>query len=429
MTQSPAGSETVTRREETALWHPQANMAKVKRHSICWVRGEGAYLWDSEGNKLLDLPASLWYANIGHGRAEIAEAVAEQLRNLEAYNVYGAFTNEPAEELAFRVRDLVPIPDAKIFFGSGGSDAVDTAAKLILRYWNLTGRPEKRIVLSRENGYHGLHLFGTSVTGLEANREGYGDLLENTARVETNEADSLREAIDRYGADSIAAFFCEPVIGSGGVIPPAEGYIAEAWQICEENDILFVADEVITGFGRTGKWFASERFGIEPDLMTMAKGITSGYQPLGALAVGKRVWEPFWADGADVIFRHGLTYSGHPAACVAGLKNLEVIEEEGLLQRVRDLEPVLWQTIQSVGDHELVEAVRGGVGLLAAVDLQDAETASRVVDWCYERGMLTRLIARGRTLQISPPFVVEAAEIEAFGDVLVDVLDRIGQDR
>jgi adenosylmethionine-8-amino-7-oxononanoate aminotransferase len=410
-------------RRETALWHPQAKMSEVKRSMTAWVKGEGAYLWDGDGNRLLDLPASLWYANIGHGRGEIADAVAAQMRELEAYNTYGPFASPPAEELADRLRDLVPIPDAKIFFGSGGSDAVETAAKLVLRFWNAMGQPQKRIVVSREKGYHGLHLFGTSVAGIEVNRAGYGPLLGDTALVATNEIDSLRAAIERHGADRIAAFICEPVVGGGGVIPPPPLYLQEAQELCRENDILFVVDEVVTGFGRTGEWFAAGRFELEPDLITMAKGITSGYLPLGATAIGRRVWEPFWEDGSELVFRHGLTYSGHHSACRAALANLDVIEREGLVQQVVELEPVLWETVRSVASHEHVTEVRGGVGLLAGIDIATAELARAVVGLCYERGMLTRLIGDGKTLHISPPFVITAAEIESFGEVLMESLD------
>jgi len=400
-------------------------MSKVKKSLTSWVAGDGAYIWDGEGNRLLDLPASLWYANVGHGRAEIADAVADQIRTLEAYNTYGAFASPPAEELALRLQGLLPMPDAKVFFGSGGSDAVETAGKLALRYWGAVGYPEKRVILSRENCYHGLHLFGTSVAGIEANRSGYGPLFTEVDLVATNEIDSLRAAIRRHGADRVAAFFCEPVVGGGGVIPPAPSYLIEAQEICRENDVLFVVDEVITGFGRTGEWFAAGRYGLEPDLMTMAKGITSGYLPLGATAIGRKVWEPFWEDDSQLLFRHGLTYSGHHTACRAALVNLDILERESLVERVRELEPVLWDTVRSVADHELVDDVRGGVGLLAGIDVASNEIAEAIVRHCYEEGMLTRLIGSGRTLHISPPFVIEAGEIEAFGEVLSRALDAV----
>ena len=266
----------------TAQWHPQANMSQVSGNELVFARGEGAYLFDEAGGRYFDAPASLWYCNIGHGRPEIAEAAAAQLRTLESYSNFENLSTRPTLDLADRVTAMSPIREAKIFFTSGGSDGIDTAAKLARRYWSALGRPGKTGIVAGHLAYHGLHGYGTSITGLDANREGLGTLVPDTYRVATNDASAL-EALLADKADTIAAFICEPVMGTGGVIPPAPGYLEQAQQLCASHDVLFVADEVITGFGRTGKMFATELFALDPDLIVVAKGITSGYLPLGGV--------------------------------------------------------------------------------------------------------------------------------------------------
>jgi putrescine aminotransferase len=411
----------MTGSSDTYLWHSQAHMPSVRGRELVLVRGEGAYVWDADGRKLLDVPGSLWYANIGHGRAEIAEAVAAQMRILEAYSTFGRYATPPALELAERVALLAPVANARVFFTSGGGEAIDTAAKLAQRYWSAQGKPEKRTIVSRESAYHGLFGWGTSITGLELLREGLGGPMPDTARVPANDAAALADLLER-DRDRIAAFFCEPVIGTGGVIPPADGYLETAQELCRAHDVLLVVDEVITGFGRTGWMFASERFGLEPDILIVAKGITSGYLPLGAALVAERVWGPFWEEGSALVFRHGITYSGHAAACAAALANLDIVEGEGLVERVRRLEPALDRAVQSLAGHPLVADVRSGVGLLAGLQLRDAATAERVAERCYERGLLSRILI-GTTLQLSPPFVIEESELETMRDALRDALD------
>jgi putrescine aminotransferase len=424
----PSGDYLRTRAAETSLWHSQANMAEVKNAETVFVSGDGAYLTDQHGARVLDTPASLWYANIGHGRREIADAVRDQLATLETYNTFQSCANVPALELADRIVAMAPIPNAKVYLSSGGSDAVDTAGKLAWRYWNVVGRPSKRTFITRSGGYHGLHVFGTSIVGLPAQGAGYG-ITSNAVHADPRDAGSLQRVIDEQGADTIAAFFCEPVMGAGGVIPASREYLSEVQETCRRNDILFIVDEVICGFGRTGHMFASDRFGLTPDMMTTAKGLTSGYLPLGATIIGERVWTPFWEDGSSERFAHGLTYSGHAASCRAALVNLDILEREKLVERVLALEPVLWNTLSPLGDHELVEDVRGNVGLLCGVDILTAELANEVVRRGYERGMFLRLTGDGRTLQISPPFVITEQEIARLGEVLVDVLDELAAER
>lgn len=406
----------------TALWHCQAHMPTVKQNERVIVRGEGAYVWTETGQRLLDLPASLWYCNVGHGRQEIANAVAEQMCTLETYSSFQQYATEPALKLAERVVGLSPLTNAKVFFTSGGSDTVDLAAKLVRRYWSAIGRPDKRMIVTREDCYHGLHGFGTSISGIQANRDGYGTLIADTARVATNDAVALERLIQEKGASTIAAFFCEPIIGTGGVVLPSDAYLTEAQRICRAYDILFVVDEVITGFGRTGEMFASSRYGLMPDIILTAKGITSGYLPLGAAIISELICEPFWADGSELIFRHGLTYSGHSTACAAALANIDILEREELVGRVRELESVLHSALQSLNDHELVREVRSGVGLLGAVQLHEREIAARVAERCVDGGTLARLLNDG-SLQISPPFVITADEITDATSAIRSALD------
>jgi putrescine---pyruvate transaminase len=393
-------------------------MSLVDGGELVLVRGDGAFVWDDQGRRYLDVPASLWYCNVGHGREEIVDAVAAQMRELEAYSTFGPFATRPTLELADRVSALAPVANAKVFFTSGGSDAIETAAKLARRYWHVVGRPDKRLFVSRQDAYHGLHALGTSIAGIEANREGYGTLVGETLRVARDDASALEALVEEVGSERIAAFFCEPVIGGGGVHAPAEGYLQEVQRICRAHDIVFVVDEVITGFGRTGALFASQRFGLEPDILVVAKGITSGYLPLGAAIVGERLWEPFWTPSPAPIFRHGLTYSGHASACAAALANLDILERERLVERVASLEDVLAAELKALEALPSVAEVRAGVGLLAAIRFETQATASAVIASCMEAGFIMRPIGDGATLQISPPFVVTEQDIERLRDAV-----------
>ena len=410
----------------TAFWHPFANMARVTGKELVIVRGDGCELVDKDGRKYLDATAALWYCNVGHGRAEIASAVERQLRELAAYSTFGEYANEPALTLAERIADLAPLRDGKVFFTSGGSDAVDTAAKLARRYWHAVGRPEKLTVIGRRYAYHGMHAWGTSLGGIPANVEGLGPLVADVVHVDATSADDLAAAIDRLGADRVAAFIGEPVVGAGGVLPAPEGYWTAVAELCREHDVLVIADEVITGFGRLGRWFGCERYGFVPDLLVFAKGITSGYVPLGGVVVGPRVQKPFWS-GEGTWFRHGYTYSGHAAACAAGHANLDILEDERLVERVVELEPLLAEQVHSLRDNPLVEETRA-IGLTAAVELAgealegEPQLVDRVVALAREHGVLTRSL-RGCALHVSPPFVITPQQIEAIVDGFRRALD------
>jgi len=351
------------------------------------------------------------------------------MHKIAGYQTYEIFSNAPAEALAERVAALVPIDGAKIFFTpGGGSDAIDTAAKLSRAYWRAAGQPDKQVIIGRSHAYHGVNAYGTALGGIPVNAEAFGQLVPAVEHVPWDDAAALAKQIDQVGAGRVGAFICEPVVGAGGVYFPPEGYLADVQQICRDADVLFIADEVITGFGRTGAWFGSQRYGIEPDMMTVAKGLTSGYLPLGAVVVSPRVAEPFWREGSAEIFRHGYTYSGHPAACAVALVNLDIVEQEQLVSRVRELEPAVAAAFGPLATHELVSEVRTGAGLLAAIELSaaareaDPGLGARVVTAARERGVITRLL-RGLALQISPPFVISAAELHQIAEVLTDALD------
>jgi adenosylmethionine-8-amino-7-oxononanoate aminotransferase len=288
------------------------------------------------------------------------------------------------------------------------------------------------VLIRREKAYHGMHTAGTSLAGIPANATGHGDLIEDVAEVPWNDAEALRTAIEADGRERVAAFFCEPVIGAGGVFPPPPGYLEAAREVCRETGVLFIADEVITGFGRTGDWFASSRFGLEPDIVTCAKGITSGYLPMGGVIAAPWVAEPFWAEGAG-LWRHGYTYSGHASVAAAALANLDIMERENLCERALKLESPLLEGLRPLADHELVEEVRGGVGVLAAVNLRrdlvadDPTLPARVGTACREAGVLVRPLVAG-AIAVSPPLVIGDEEIasisEGFRAGLDEVADR-----
>jgi adenosylmethionine-8-amino-7-oxononanoate aminotransferase len=412
---------------ETSFWHPFANMGKLRDGALTIVRGEGSTVYDDTGKAYLDAIASLWYCNIGHGRAEVADAAAKQMRELAAYQTFELYTSPAAEELASRVAAIAPLPNAKVFFTAGGSDAVDTAGKLARAYWTATGHPEKRVIVSRQFAYHGVNAYGTSLGGIPANAASFGQLVPDVAQVAWDDAEALASTLESVGPDRVAAFISEPVVGAGGVLPPPSGYLERVQEICRANDVLFIVDEVITGFGRLGEWFATSRYGLSPDLITCAKGLTSGYAPLGAVIAGERVQEPFWARDTTELFRHGYTYSGHTAACAVGVANLDIIEREGLVARVAELEPVLAAALRPLAEHELVGEVRGA-GLLGAVEFradllqEDAGLPARVAADARARGVLTRVV-RGVALQVSPPFVITEDEIATIGRVFGKSLD------
>ncbi len=412
------------------FWHSFADMAAITRDGpLVLERGQGVHVWDSTGRRYLDAAAGLWNCNIGHGRTEIADAVATQIGRLASFSTFGDYSNPPAEELADRLAALAPTPSATVFLTSGGSDSVDTAVKLVRRYWTAVGQPERRTVVSRESAYHGMHVGGTGLAGIEPNRAGYGELVPDTTRVPWDSAEALAKTIESLGEQHVAAFVCEPVIGAGGILPPPPDYLSEVARICRETGVLLVLDEVITGFGRLGEWFAAHRYGVEPDLVLCAKGITSGYLPMGAVLVGARVSEPFY-DGTVGLWRHGYTSSGHVAGAAAALANLDVLEREQLVGRVRAAETVLAEAFGPLAAHPLVGEVRTGTGLLTAVQLAPSALAAdpglpaAVVARLRAEGVLTRAIGQG-ALQVSPAFVITDEQIRDLATAFATALDAV----
>ena len=412
----------------TRFWHPVADMSAVEASGeLLLDRGDGVHVWDEAGKRYLDATAALWYCSVGYGRVEIADAAAAQMRRLPAYSHYGDVSSRPTTELAERISRIAPMDDAVVFFASGGGESIETAVKLVRRYWSLLGQESKSVVISRERAYHGLAGYGTSIVGTDAFTVGVGPLAGGTLRVPWDDAAALAEAIDRAGPENVAAFFCEPIVGAGGVLLPPPGYLEETRRICRERDVLFVADEVICGFGRVGDWFASSRFRLEPDAVTFAKGVTSGYVPLGGVIVGPRVREPFWTPGAGV-WRHGYTYSGHATATAAAHANLDIMEREALPERALVLETELAEALAPLASHPLVSEIRAGLGVLAAVQISpdaladEPALSDRVCLAARRHGVLTRVLVGGG-LQISPALVIDEAGLAELVEGLRAALD------
>ena len=415
----------------TRFWHPFADMGSVSQSELLIERGEGVWVWDSEGNRYLDGTASLWYANIGHARTEVIDAVARQMREIEAYSTFGDFGNRPANELCERLAAVAPMEDARVFLGSGGGDAVDTAAKIARRHWVLQGHPERSHIISRTQGYHGTHGFGTSLGGIEANVTNWGPLVGGISTVEFDSLQALEAEILNVGPDRVAAFFCEPVIGAGGVHPPPPGYIEGVADLCAEHGILLVIDSVICGFGRLGTWFGIERWeDVRPDLITFAKGVTCGYLPLGGVVVSGEVADPFFREPGGPMLRHGATYAGHPSCCAAALEVLDIYDREDLLTRGRDLEQPLADALAGLTDHPAVSEVRAGCGLLAAVQLSpdalEAEpgAVNKVTAGAREAGVLVRPLLG--SIALSPPLTIAPEHLDLMADALRAGLDGLG---
>jgi adenosylmethionine-8-amino-7-oxononanoate aminotransferase len=395
-----------------AFLHPFAK--PTREQFITIARGDGALLWDAHGNELVDAMASLWYCQVGHGRREIAESVAEQISTIEAYSCFDPFTNAPADALAERISALTPIPDARVFFAGSGSEAVDSAMKLARLTHVLAGNPERRLIISRVRGYHGTNYGGTSAQGIAPNREGYGELLADVVQVPSDDVEALSVVMSEH-ADRVAAVITEPVQGAAGVFPPVEGYLAETRRLCDQHGALLIFDEVITGFGRMGTWFAAEHYGVTPDLTTFAKGVTSGYQPLGGVIVGRPVRAALESD-PDFVLRHGYTYSGHPAACAAALTNLDIIEREGLLDAAVDMGRRLEAGLRSLESDGAFDHLRGDVAIFGAAMRAD-QNAMAIRDRMLELGVVTRAIGTD-TITFCPPFVTTPAQVDRIVDAV-----------
>ena len=411
------------------------------------VSAEGVYVHDARGRKLLDGLAGLWCVNVGYGRAEIIDAITAQLRQVCFYPSFFNTTTEPAIRLAERLADLAPPNLNHSIFCNSGSEANETALKIVRGYWKVRGQPQRTTILSRNFSYHGVTLATASMTGLPSCTEPFSLPLPGFIQVPAphayaagQEADPVAygkwcveetaRIIEREGAETIGAMFVEPVQGAGGVIPPPEGYLTALRQMLREKGILFVADEVISGFGRMGAWFASEIWELEPDLMTLAKGLTSGYLPLGATMVSDEIAEVIVESG---YFAHGFTYSGHPTACAAALANLQIIEDDGLIERVRaEVGPYFQQKLRAFAGHRAVAEIRG-LGLIGALELvprggRAALTPTSLLGvkgaaLAREAGVIVRGIRD--IVAVSPPLTITHAEVDELFAAVGTALDRL----
>ena len=427
--------------------HPFTDFEDYAKHGGRIVsRAEHIYIYDSDGNKIQDGMSGLWCCNLGYSQERIKQAVAEQLAELPFYNNFFRCSNQPAAELAARLSQVTPERFQHVFFTNSGSEANDTQIKLVHRYFDLLGKPEKKLIISRQNAYHGSTIAASTLSGMSAMHKQTMGLdyvhhiqqphwFEEGADLDPEAfgiaaALELEKKIDELGEDRVAAFIAEPVQGAGGVIIPPDGYFEHIQKICNEFGILFIADEVITGFGRTGNWFASQTMDLKPDVVTLAKGLTSGYMPMSAVLVSDKIAEHLINEGGE--FYHGFTYSGHPVSAAVALANLELIETEGLIEHVRDITaPYLGDAIKHLDSHPLVGETRS-FGLLACIELVQhksgpvlfdpiGEVGTLCRDHAIKGGLMVRAVRDGMIL--SPPLSFQTKDIDITIEKLKQALD------
>lgn len=428
--------------------HPWTDFSTFEETgSLVIAESEGCYVYDSDGNKFLDGIAGLWCVNVGYGRDEIAQAMADQARRMTYYSSFGHHTSVPAAELAAKLAELAPGNLNHIFFGTGGSLANDTAVRIIHFYFNQLGKPTKKQIITRHDGYHGSTYLAMTLTGVAFDHQGFDlapDLVHRIANPNPyrrpdglSEADFLdrlvREFEDKIleiGPDNVAAFFAEPIMGAGGVIVPPNGYHTRMLEVCRKYGVLYVADEVVTGFGRVGHFFASEDvFGMVPDIITSAKGLSSAYAPLSATILSDEIYDVISKPQCEGgMFTHGFTYSGHPVCCAAGLKNIEIIEREDICGHVREVGPYLEQRLESLLDLPIVGDVRGMCFMMCVENVADKETkellpaaaqvGNRIAAACEKRGVLVRPVAHLNVM--SPPLIMTREQIDFMVDTLRD---------
>jgi len=396
------------------LLHAFAPPAKAEADFVNIVRGEGSLLWDDAGNEYVDGLASLWYCQVGHGRTEIVDAVAEQMRRLEAYNIFDPFTNEPAAQAAAMIVERSPHPDGRVFLGCSGSEAVDTVLKMVRQFHQLAGDAERQVVVRRTHGYHGTNFGGTSAQGIAPNREGWGDLVPHFEEIPNDDLEAAATLFADRG-DRIAAVISEPIQGAGGVHLPPDGYLEGLRRLCDDHGALLIFDEVISGFGRTGQWFGAQHFGVTPDLITFAKGVTSGYLPLSGVIASRRVCEAFEEPG--FVFRTGYTYSGHPASCAAGIANLELMDAEGLVERANHVGGRIRSGLEALQADGLIESWRG-TGAVYAAEL--GRDSIPIRNEMMANGVIVRPI--GTCLAICPPLIITDDEVGRVLDTMAEAL-------
>ncbi len=445
--------ERLTQYDLAHVVHPQWH-AGDHVGAVVYASGEGAVLTDVRGNSYIDGLSSLWNVAVGHGRRELAEAAAEQMSTLAFANAYTGYANVPSIRLTEKLLSLAYPNMSGVFYANSGSEANDFAIKAARYFWFLSGKPEKVKVISRTEAYHGGTLAATAVTGMAPFHKGFGPEPPGFVQAPTcypyrceacgggpctpECADAIAGAIEREGAETVAAVIAEPVHGAGGVIPPCEGYWPRLRAICDRYDVLLIADEVITGFGRTGKWFALEHWGVVPDMLTFAKAITSAYVPLSGFIMSSRVHEAIRDNPADAKFMVGCTNSAHPTACAVGLRNLRIIEEEGLVERAERMGRRLQEGLGRLREMPNVGNVRG-LGLMAAVEVvADKATKQafapaqgvgpKLAKAMRERGVVTRV--KGESLLFAPPLIITEEQIDvmvnAAGDAIESVVRGVG---
>jgi putrescine aminotransferase len=390
------------------------------------MRGKGALLWDAHGREYVDGTCGLWQCAVGHGRAELAEAAAAQMRTLEFYASFWDYSNEPAIRLGARLAELSPPGFDRVFFTNGGSEGIETAIKLVRLAWHVAGHPERTTILSRKGAYHGVGSASLAATGIPPLQEGFAPLAPGFVHLSTPAQSAsvddlvgeLEATIADVGAERVAAFVGEPVLGVGGMIPPPEGYWPRVHAVLRAHGILLVLDEVVTAYGRTGHWFAAERYAVDPDVIVTAKALTSGYVPMGAVLVHDRVVEML--EGSP--FRHGFTYNGHPVGAAVALANLEIIEQERLLSRAVETGSRMLERLQAALDLDGVREVRG-VGLMLGVEVDVGRDTAAVARQALEQGVVVR--ASGQKIVMSPPLVIEDDQADRVVDVLLAALERL----
>lgn len=401
------------------LLHAYAKPAAPAGSYLTLVSGRGATVTDRDGMSYIDALASLWYCQAGHGRPEIIDAIATQAQKLDAFHTFDRFTNEPADQLADLLSSIAPMPDARVFLVSGGSEAVDTAMKLARIAHHLAGNPERTLIISRAPSYHGVTFGALSATGLPANQQGFGPLVTGVVQVGHDDLDAIDTAVEANGGPgTVAAILAEPVIGAGGVLPPSPGYLAGLRERADRYGAFLILDEVICGFGRLGRWFGGQRYDVVPDLVTFAKGVTSGYQPVGGVLVGPAVRAPLESD-PDFLLRHGNTYGGHPIACAAGVANLRVLADDGLCDRADPIGERLSAGLRASVDGERVFEVRGD-GAVWAARVDPGLGAITFRDRMLDRGVIARPIGTD-VVAFCPPLVITDGEIDTVTSVFAEV--------
>jgi adenosylmethionine-8-amino-7-oxononanoate aminotransferase len=381
------------------------------------VRGDMALLWDDKGNEYIDGIGSLWYCQIGHGRTEMADAVAAQISTLETYSTFDPFTNPLAEEVAETIASLSPIPNSRVFLCGSGSESIDSAMKIARTSQIQSGHPERSVIISRNRGYHGTNYGGTSAQGLPLNKVGYGTLLEGVLQVEADDIEAMSVAFQQ-NKGNVAAVIAEPVQGAGGVWPATREYLEALRRLCDDNGAYLIFDEVITGFGRLGEWFGATYYGVTPDMITFAKGVTSGYQPLGGVITGPAINSALTAD-PTFFLRHGYTYSGHATVCAAALKNIEIMKREQLVQRAQHVGQRIEAGLAALSLDGTLTGYRGA-GAIWAGKLPDSLDATVVRDAMITKGVIARSIPG--VIAFCPPLVITDAQIDTMLDVFASVV-------